>query len=115
MFVTMYNVFVCLFQALGVCNDDTVNWCCATGSCNIFCCNCDGECRGDSESGRSIGVNEHVLFQRIDTNQDAKLSKDETLQFLGKLYASSFQFSDYDLNVDGYLSDHEIEHGERIH
>lgn len=24
-------------------------WCCGKGSCNIFCCNCDGGCLGEQE------------------------------------------------------------------
>jgi Ca2+-binding EF-hand superfamily protein len=69
----------------------------------------------NGRSGRShAGVNEHVVFQRIDTNQDNKLSKDETLRYLGKLNAAEFKFSEYDINVDGYLSEAEIESGKHI-
>ncbi|MFY9822223.1 MAG: hypothetical protein WAM82_12650 [Thermoanaerobaculia bacterium] len=35
----------CSNNGSGECKDGTHAACCATGSCNVFCCNCDGTCR----------------------------------------------------------------------
>jgi hypothetical protein len=90
--------------------------CCGVGSCNVFCCNCDGGCRkkksGRSRYGQAGVFGEMAAYRTMDTNGDGGVDQEEAFAYLGHLYSgNNFSFYNYDTNGDGFLSLTEIKHG----
>ena len=77
--------------------------CCATGPCNIFCCNCDGHCRHSRENFLQSEVQVDsdsfktalARFESFDENNNGKIDFSE---FLGVGDMASFQSIDTDGN-----------------
>jgi hypothetical protein len=74
----------------GVCGDGTSPTpCCAHGKCNIFCCNCDGGCRGRSlkrdlplaQVERSDSIK--ASFTEADTEGAGNITVDRYLEYMG--------------------------------
>lgn len=63
--------------------------CCATGACNIFCCNCDGHCRTDSLIAQSTvadGAEALLAFQSIDTDANGGIDHSEFVKHFEDQY-----------------------------
>uniref|UniRef100_A0A914DR36 EF-hand domain-containing protein n=1 Tax=Acrobeloides nanus TaxID=290746 RepID=A0A914DR36_9BILA len=105
------------------------NFCGGVGSCNIFCCNCDGGCmtsngtapesriedQTENRERRNIAYPDEV-FQSCDTNEDKKLSFKETVHCVEKmgksieeLQGETSWFLTMDTNMDGFLSPSELD------
>ncbi|KAI0968293.1 hypothetical protein F4678DRAFT_443954 [Xylaria arbuscula] len=120
------------YQGLDLICHDCVNhgFCCATGSCNIFCCNCDGHCRTGACSVSSLPENEDGLgstFEGPNVNGKVTLNADGSIS-LGQFLTWVFENGDptaldntarvlawidhynlYDANNDGLVSADEIQ------
>lgn len=75
----------------GICGDCSQGTpCCATGSCNIFCCNCDGTCRsGPCDACPPAATAEtsritRARFDAIDKDDDQSISWQETKKWAGR-------------------------------
>ena len=70
------------------CNDgSTAGACCGNGACNIFCCNCDRGCRGDSRRKRDVDdVYDLERFANYDVNRDGVIDFSEANSKMG-MYA----------------------------
>ena len=111
------------------CNDgSTAGACCGNGACNIFCCNCDRGCRGDSRRKRAVNdVEDLDHFANYDLNQDGVIDFSEANSkmgmyniryyeyiydihqlFLGGMLDNS-TFYDLDLDMDGVISTKEFD------
>ena len=61
--------------------------CCGRGSCNIFCCNCDGGCLGSTAPAftKSDDIpNSIARYHSFDQNHDGKIDREEFKKFLSK-------------------------------
>ncbi|KAH8688667.1 hypothetical protein GQ44DRAFT_291763 [Phaeosphaeriaceae sp. PMI808] len=74
----------------GSCGDGTTPTpCCAHGGCNIFCCNCDGGCRGRSvKQNLPLGLVEgsdsiKTSFMEADTEGAGSITVDRYLEYMG--------------------------------
>ncbi len=85
--------------------------CCATGGCNVFCCNCAGECR-KNETTSTREKRENPLqasiefFESLDKDGDSMLSYDESFAYLmdsSKLLDNPDWFADMDIDGDGFI------------
>jgi hypothetical protein len=85
--------------------------CCGKGSCNVFCCNCDGGCKGSRSRGGGHIFSEMAAYRMMDLNGDGGVDEEEAFTYLGHLYAGNFSFYNYDADNDGYLSLMEIKQG----
>ncbi|XP_035693723.1 uncharacterized protein LOC118427869 [Branchiostoma floridae] len=107
------------------CGDGTTSTpCCGHGKCNVFCCNCDGGCRGKKrtlEEGPDSQLaslqDETTLFsetlsphgfQEYDADGDQKLSVDEAIALLEALDTDVTNlpadwFTSMDLNGNGFI------------
>ncbi|CAG7715727.1 unnamed protein product [Allacma fusca] len=85
--------------------------CCGVGTCNIFCCNCDGICRGTRGSFGGSDSDDPYHFRRIDHNGDGLVDEAEALIFVNDTRGSvlGFTFSAFDRDHNGYLSLAEID------
>ena len=70
------------------CNDGSIaGVCCGNGACNIFCCNCDRGCRGDSRRKRDVDdVYDLERFANYDVNRDGVIDFSEANSKMG-MYA----------------------------
>ncbi|CAG7818318.1 unnamed protein product [Allacma fusca] len=106
--------FCCTVQnsTSGLCPDGTKPTpCCATQSCNVFCCNCDGKCRVYKNSLQTPDVNTVDKFRWIDTNGDGMVDEDEALFYINTNRGSTkgFKFDAYDKDANGYLTIEEMD------
>ncbi|KAL6957762.1 hypothetical protein U1Q18_049610 [Sarracenia purpurea var. burkii] len=110
-----------------ICDDgSTGRPCCGKGTCNVFCCNCDGGCKkspyGNDRKKRDVLRNStndesHVslILRTADENGDGSISMTEGLRFI-KIQLPHFsndtlkiELVNLDLNKDGFLSGIEID------
>ncbi|XP_066267366.1 uncharacterized protein [Branchiostoma lanceolatum] len=89
--------------------------CCGHGKCNIFCCNCDGGCRGKK---RTLGEEflPPLVFEEYDADGDQRLSVEEAAVLLEALEidVSSLPadwFTSVDSNGNGYIEADEFDKG----
>lgn len=75
--------------------------CCGVGKCSIFCCNCDGGCRGS--------VTAQEALAKFSSNNDGKLTLIEFNKAKAKVGDVQSRFEDYDTNKDGYITADEID------
>jgi hypothetical protein len=82
----------CCRERCNTCDDgtDPFSACCGRGKCNIFCCNCNGDCR----TGRSCGkrdvfaelaeraVSGHASFQAADLDGTGNLTLERYLEYM---------------------------------
>merc|ERR1711951_66512 len=104
-----------------MCGDGTQGTpCCATGGCNIFCCNCAGRCRTGSfmevMTGEvpTQGLEELAKFGAIDVNGDKKIDFAEALAFVGGIGDGELNrlprgFTELDEDGDGMISPMEFD------
>ncbi|KAB2573525.1 hypothetical protein DBV05_g7804 [Lasiodiplodia theobromae] len=107
------------------CDDDTQGTpCCGYGSCNIFCCNCDGGCRraGGAPAGRrsdmsprdpeSNGSDE--AFAAADTDKSGNITLQEYTNYMN-VGSDSVKhiawFLKHDKNDDGVITPDEVSRG----
>ena len=108
--------------------------CCATGKCNIFCCNCDGQCRSmktgyinakgvwvpvpgcnfkrsllDSSDYKTSDIESHKLFQLLDLDKNGKLDLNETLLALSHFKFDQAQFAELDKSQNGFIEPNEFD------
>jgi len=89
------------------------------GSCNVFCCNCDGGCRaGRKRDAGADALAEYDGFKRIDQDGDGQVSLREARNYIAsgacgnstdKLPGIENHFARMDRNADGFLSRQEID------
>ncbi|KAJ6497320.1 hypothetical protein C8R45DRAFT_1128939, partial [Mycena sanguinolenta] len=81
----------CPCSVYGTCGDTSgcEAWaCCGTGACNIFCCNCDGPCKG----GNGLGLVQNNVDAVLQTNFETENS------------TCSGRLAVMDVNQDGQIS-----------
>ena len=94
--------------------------CCATGPCNIFCCNCDGVCRRPSflwsvlHLANNPADNLNVAIERFgqfDTDQDGSVDIHELKQadISVPAYVQESEFERIDINRDGKITIEEFD------
>ena len=94
--------------------------CCATGPCNIFCCNCDGVCRQASflksvlPWAKIAADNLDVAIERFDqfdTNQNGAIDIHELKQADVSVpaYIRESEFERIDINGDGKITIEEFD------
>lgn len=91
--------------------------CCSTGSCNVFCCNCGGDCRSANlgRSKREIDIDFAWLkFVRMDEDQSGAINSLEVARYIGDMSEKGLLkamdvVSNLDLNGDGVIQPHEFE------
>uniref|UniRef100_A0A915DBY2 EF-hand domain-containing protein n=1 Tax=Ditylenchus dipsaci TaxID=166011 RepID=A0A915DBY2_9BILA len=111
LFLTLF----CFYSVMSICcmNDccrrQVLDWCCSRKSCNMFCCNCDDRCWDDSFPDfcehsflRSVartkpGGNASQLFHLVDSNNDGRLSEQETQHHLDTRF-TKLGFAAMDIN-----------------
>ncbi|CAG7834734.1 unnamed protein product [Allacma fusca] len=103
-----------IFSLVACADRSAATPCCAYGSCNFFCCNCDGGCRQENRGKRSLNqtdVSVYHTFKSLDENGDGGVDKREVTRFIrrSRRSAEDFSFASYDKNGDGLLSAHEID------
>ena len=117
-FVTVANAECCGCPSSGVCPDGTGCSgfsCCAHGSCNIFCCNCDGGCRTRLPSiYQRIDSLHHTLgrFREIDTDGSNGIDFNEFTRFFSRqpfIESHRDTFNSHDHNGDGQISIQEFD------
>ena len=84
--VASTNAECCLCSDYGTCNDQTTcgyppNFCCAHGSCNIFCCDCDGGCRTGLEAKQSDNATHLEFLSKIDKDSSGDVDFQEFENF----------------------------------
>ena len=110
--------------ASGWCPDGTRSTpfihCCATGPCNIFCCNCQGECREPSFIGDIIDPDLPAIseaqnldiaverFHRFDKDKNGAIDIGELRHYM-PTYISKSAFQDVDVNGDGKVTIEEFD------
>ena len=106
----------------GSCSDNTgcTPWinCCATGSCNWFCCNCGGVCRRSllqnllSEAKIEADNLEEAVkrFNHFDTDKNGAIDFNEMKQVnRGPAYVGEAAFQSVDVNKDGRVTIEEFD------
>ena len=93
--------------------------CCATGPCNIFCCNCDGMCRFSflqsvGPWAKTAADNLNVAIERFgqfDTDQNGAIDIHELKQadFSMPAYIWESEFGRIDRNRDGKITIEEFD------
>lgn len=115
----------CHTDANSKCNDGSNGTpCCGKGSCNIFCCNCDGGCwpskdrRRRDENSIPEETNSTLILSQYDTNNDGHFDHDEAHNYMmssgcGHKSMTTDElkghFSQLDKNGDGKLHFEEID------
>lgn len=104
-----------------LCGDGTLRTpCCATGKCNIFCCNCDGKKRKGCVSrhcsgGDGLTAQSLAKFNAIDANGSGGISMAETRSFVesqGPGFSAAdvaAEFDSMDSNGDGHIQPGEFD------
>ncbi|XP_065217156.1 uncharacterized protein Diedel [Planococcus citri] len=98
---------------------------CATGSCNMFGCNCDGGCRkgpcgmccGNGNVGETRKQGVEAVMEYADIDRDGRLNLNESIHYyltnVAKLTTPEgpiiTEFAKLDKNKDGFLSPSEID------
>ncbi|KAF1847617.1 uncharacterized protein K460DRAFT_279871 [Cucurbitaria berberidis CBS 394.84] len=88
--IPLATAVCCQGPTTGSCGDGTNGTpCCAHGKCNIFCCNCDGGCRGRSmKRDLPLGLAERsdsikTSFMEADTEGAGSITVDRYLEYMG--------------------------------
>ena len=90
--------------------------CCATGSCNLGCCNCGGECRQSSVINRFLSradIQEKNLdiatqrFDQLDADNNGAVDYQEFRRFPRSAWGAAFQ--EIDANHDGKITIEEFD------
>ncbi|KAI1844763.1 hypothetical protein JX265_011300 [Neoarthrinium moseri] len=91
--------------------------CCATQSCNIFCCACGGHCRGTSSKRELLAFDPRVdesmaAFEAADKSGNGNLTLDDYLEYMSvpdsKKDMWTQWFDKHDKNGDGIITADEI-------
>ncbi|XP_078694645.1 uncharacterized protein LOC144923719 [Branchiostoma floridae x Branchiostoma belcheri] len=127
--VCSVNWFILKAGCTKYCGDGTVSTpCCGHGKCNIFCCNCDGGCRGKKRAQEGPGDllldeatwNSQAItlppygFEQYDSNGDQKLTIEEAIGLLEALEYDVTNlpadwFTSMDLNGNGFIDPGEFD------
>ena len=86
-------------------------FCCSYGSCNIFCCNCDGGCRQSSKDKGDAAASLQ-RFRAVNTGNSGGITFDEFKTYGATLPHSLMirvLFNAHDLNKDGKISFEEFD------
>ncbi|KAK8055103.1 hypothetical protein PG993_000330 [Apiospora rasikravindrae] len=117
--ISAAHAFCCDSNSKGFCKDGSEGTpCCATESCNIFCCNCDGSCRS---SKRSFAADPFAskpveeAFALADAEGNGKITLPQYLAFMRvpkeddevKAVWAAW-FNKHDKNHDGVITPDEV-------
>ncbi|CAG7734546.1 unnamed protein product [Allacma fusca] len=88
--------------------------CCGVGSCNMFCCNCEGGCRtwdpNKMYKRQATSTDPYDKHRSLDINGDGDVDEaDATYYVRQSRQTEGFEFSAYDKDGNGVLSPEEID------
>ncbi|KAL8377465.1 hypothetical protein RB595_008243 [Gaeumannomyces hyphopodioides] len=116
--ITAVNAFCCGASIGGQCADGTRGTpCCATQSCNIFCCACGGHCRGSGKRSLpdAFRRDADAAFSLADTAGEGKITLPQYLAYMNVDTENTETsqvwkdwFAKHDKNNDGFITADEV-------